>query len=157
MAFEINIFVYIIFSIIELTLISKLANQLTRIKVDIKQEMIAVVIASTVVIALDVLVYDYVKTGMRSITSLLIIYSILKYSKKISFTKAGIQLLVGMITLIIADIFVQIIGQSVLTGVLNEGINFTYMYGIMLVVLISLWLIIKKFNLAVLNLNKTKL
>jgi|LGOV01.1.fsa_nt_gb hypothetical protein len=157
MAFEINIFIYIIFSIIEFNVVSKLANQLTRIEADKKREMIAVVIAAITVIALDILVYDFVKTDMRSVTSLLIIYIVLRFSKKISFTKAGIQLLVIMITIIIADIIVQIIGRLTLSGTLNEGINFTYMYGLLLIILNIIWLIMKKFNLAVLNLNKSKL
>jgi|LGOV01.1.fsa_nt_gb hypothetical protein len=157
MKFEINLFVYIIFSLIETNAISQLANQMTQIKADKNKERMLIVLTSMVIILLDIFVYDYTKTSMRSITSLVIIFILLKTSKKISFTKVGIQMLMVTILLIIVDTVLQMGSKIFLSSSLNTGVNFTVMYGLMLVSLNLIWLTMKKFNLSFINLNKSKL
>ena len=157
MKFEINLFVYIIFSLIEMNAISQLANQMTQIKADKNKERMMIVLTSMVIILLDIFVYDYTKTSMRSITSLVIIFILLKTSKKISFTKVGIQMLMVTILLIIVDTVLQMGSKIFLSSSLNTGVNFTVMYGLMLVSLNLIWLTMKKFNLSFINLNKSKL
>ena len=157
MKFEINIFVYIIFSLIEMNAISQLANQMTQIKADKNKERMMIVLTSMVIILLDIFVYDYTKTSMRSMSSLVIIFILLKTSKKISFTKVGIQMLMITVLIIIVDIVLQIGSKFFLSSSFNTGVNFTVMYGLMLLALNTIWLTMKKFNISFINLNKSKL
>jgi cell shape-determining protein MreD len=137
--------------------ISQLANQMTQIKADKNKERMMIVLTSMVIILLDIFVYDYTKTSMRSMSSLVIIFILLKTSKKISFTKVGIQMLMITVLIIIADTVLQIGSKFFLTSSLNTDANFTVMYGLMLLLLNLIWLTMNKFNISFINLNKSKL
>jgi|LGOV01.1.fsa_nt_gb hypothetical protein len=157
MKFSINIFIYIIFSILEVNALSKIANQITNIMVDRKKELRGVIILALIVVALDTFVFDYTKTGVRTASFMSLLYVMFKYAKPISFTKAGIQMIMVMVVTFVLDLIVYFSVKSFPGFQYGESDDFTVLYAVMLTAMYVTLFVMKRFNISFINLSKSNL
>jgi|LGOV01.1.fsa_nt_gb hypothetical protein len=152
--FTINPVLYAVLIVLEMYGLQKMVQYLTGLEIDNKRIIKSVLIISLIIFLTDVFVFNFHKTGPRSMLLLFVLFVAFKLMYKHSLAKSAIQLFLLFVMTIIVDMCIQFAGYLIFKSSMNDLIDsFTVLYliNISAVYMVVLLCKVTKFKLIKLN------
>lgn len=106
--FIINPVIYGFLLSLEITGMYLISQIMTNVRAEKSRLLKGLIALIVTVFILDVFVFNYHKTGIRSLLIFIFLFLFLKYVNQLSYKKTGLQLLIIFLSALILDIIVQL-------------------------------------------------
>ena len=156
--FVIHPAVYLVMLAIEIVGMNLAAGVITAHKSDKKRFMIGSAVLVVLVFLLDLLVFDFYKTGERSILIMVLLFFQFKFVGQISFVKCGIQTAVLFLVMVISDLLVLLLAKLAFAdSLILLYDNYIFMYALYLSIFYMITILAGTFNIHIIKLDKIKI
>ncbi len=153
--FTVNPVLYAVLIVLEMYGLQKMVQYLTGLEMDNKRIIKSVLIISTIIFLTDVFVFNFHKTGPRSMLLLFVLFIAFKLMYKHSFAKAAIQLFLLFVMTVAVDLCIQFIGYLIFGSSMRDLIDsFTLLYLINISAIYTVVLLSKVTKFRLIKLNK---
>jgi len=147
-------FVMLIFEVVGMNLA---AGVFTAHKSDKTRFVIGSAVMVILVLLIDVFIFDFHKTGTRSLLIMGLLFFQFKYVGQISFAKCGVQTAVLFLVMIIADTTVLLFAKLVFADSLALLYdNYIFMYALYLSIFYMITFLASIMNIRIIKLDKIK-
>lgn len=147
-------FVMLIFEVVAMNLIAEI---FTDHKSDQKRFILGSVVMVILILLVDVVIFDFHKTGTRSLVIMGMLFFQFKYIGKISFAKCAAQTSILFLVLVIVDTMILLFSKIVVgESLMLLYDNFIFMYALYLCLLYMTIILANIFHVSIIKLDKIR-